>query len=176
MPNWCSNILTVSGPTFYVDRFIDKAKSKAEDDPSPLSLESLLPVPANKQDDWYNWCTANWGTKWDVDAIITAEYVNGDRKSVTYRFDSAWSPPVELISSIVDDFVNLYFRLAYAEGGMGFIGVAEGDAVDGFMDWCEDCHDYKDFAYRAESIGFDGYIESYKDYVAWEAEQSKEGV
>jgi hypothetical protein len=49
---------------------------------------------------------------------------------------------------------------------MGFIGEAEGDIETGFAEWTEDCHDYKDFAYRAESVGFEGKIEQYHQYQA----------
>ena len=159
-----------------VDRFIEKAKSKNDgrlnaSKDSDLSLDALMPIPADKTDDWYNWCISHWGTKWDVDAKIMEEIVKDDHKLVTYSFSSAWSPPVDLIASIVDDFVNLHFRLAYAEGGMGFVGIAEGDATDGFMDSCESTDDWRDFCYRAAYVGFEYYLEVYDD---WEANVAAE--
>jgi hypothetical protein len=174
MPNWCENRLTVSGPTYYVDRFMQKAKGEdngreKDYEDSDLSLDALMPLPDSEKDNWYDWRIKHWGTKWDVKARIVEEVVNGDNKSVTYFFDSAWSPPVDLIASIVDDFVNLRFRLAYAEGGMGFVGIAEGDATDGFMDSCESTDDWRDFCYRAAYVGFEYYLDSYKD---WEAEMA----
>lgn len=179
MPNWCENILTVSGPTYYVDRFVKKAKGEdngreKDHEDSDLSLDALMPLPADKKDDWYDWRITNWGTKWDVNAKIVEEIVKGDQKLVTYSFDSAWSPPVDLISSIVDDFVNLHFRLAYAEGGMGFVGIAEGDATDGFMDACESTDDWRDFCYRAAYVGFEYYLDVYANYEADMAAQEQE--
>ena len=175
MPNWCQNILTVSGPVEDVDRFMEAVKSPVDN--TDLSLGRLMPIPDDQQDNWYKWCIHNWGTKWDVDAVVVSETITandkipyGTRKSVTYRFSSAWSPPVELFSTLIDNgdskCNNLYFHLAYAEGGMGFIGVAEGNIEEGFSDWCDECHDWKDWAYRAESIGFEGEIASYLDYVS----------
>lgn len=174
MPNWCQNILTISGPTEDVNRFIEAAKSPVDN--TDLSLGRLMPIPEDQENNWYDWCISNWGTKWDVDAVITHDHIYADkhipygtRKSVTYRFSSAWSPPVELFSTLInrDDsiFENLYVHLAYAESGMCFVGVAEGDAETGFDDWCDECDSWKDWAYRAESIGFDGEIESYREYV-----------
>lgn len=174
MPNWCQNILTISGPVEDVDRFMETAKSPVDN--TDLSFGMLMPIPDEQQDNWYNWCITNWGTKWDVDAVITDETITasdnipyGTRKSVTYRFSSAWSPPIELFSTLLNgehpDYENLYVRLTYAESGMGFVGVAEGDVETGFGDWCDDCHDWKDWAYRAESLGFEGEIESYREYM-----------
>lgn len=166
MPNWCANILTVSGPVEDVERFMNMAKPDGEE--YDLSLNALMPIPDEQKDNWYNWCITNWGTKWDVDAKITSVVENDDNKTVVYRFDSAWSPPVELFSAVLnagnEEYDNLYFHLAYAESGMGFIGVAEGDVEEGFSDWCDECYDWKDWAYRAESLGFVGEIASYHEY------------
>jgi hypothetical protein len=168
MPNWCENILTVSGPVEDVDRFMKAAK--VEGDEYDLSLNALCPIPDDEQANWYNWCVRHWGTKWDVDSKITYITENDGVKTVTYTFDSAWSPPIELFSDAINGgdslFDNLYVHLAYAESGMGFIGEAEGDIETGFAEWTEECHDYKDFAYRAESVGFEGKIEQYHQYQA----------
>lgn len=179
MPNWCQNILTVSGPVEDVERFIESAKSPVDN--TDLSFGRLMPIPDDQQDNWYKWCITNWGTKWDVDAVIRdkIEYEVGDTThlAVTYVFSSAWSPPVELFSTLLnngyDEYDNLYFHLAYAESGMGFIGVAEGSIEEGFSDWCDDCYDWKDWAYRAESLGFVGEIASYHEY---HNENQNEGV
>ena len=54
------------------------------------------------------------------------------------RRDSAWSPPIEWLRKVARDYPNLFFRLRYAEEGVGFMGVAT--AEDGEMvDECVDC-------------------------------------
>lgn len=177
MPNYCANILTVSGPVKDVDRFIEMAKGEDH----ALSLDALYPIPDDKRsDDWYDWCVSHWGTKWDLWDVEVTTHVNGDSKSVVYRFDSAWSPPDRVFDHALNGgepgYENLYFHLAFAESGMGFIGVGEGSVEDGFAVWDDECHDSKDFAYRAEAIGFVGQIESYEEWLAWEAEQTEEQV
>ena len=68
MPNWCENTLTVTGEENEVQLFKDLAKPKDQKMDSELSFESLYPI-ADKND-WYHWCIAHWGTKWDVEATL----------------------------------------------------------------------------------------------------------
>jgi Ferredoxin-like domain in Api92-like protein len=90
-----------------------------------------IPVPAEELErfqqeygakDWYEWSSANWGTKWDVTVVRDPAR---DRLS----FDSAWSPPREFVERLSLLFPGVRFVLAYAEGGMGFFGVEE--IIDG---------------------------------------------
>lgn len=78
--------------------------------------------------DWYDWCVANWGTKWG------AYDVDYDGKACI-RFDSAWSPPIPAIRTISEMFPTATFELAFAEGGSCFYGsqtIQNGVVVDGF--------------------------------------------
>jgi len=89
--------------------------------------------------DWYEWQIANWGTKWAPSDIFVDRYSD---TSVMMRFDSAWSPPTELIKKLSSIYTNLAFILSFEEGGMGFLGVesyckgetiwAEGGDWDGY--------------------------------------------
>ena len=78
---------------------------------------------------WYNWCCANWGVKWDIGGT-------GDRhgdEHASYYFDSAWSPPIEAFVKISQDFPGLSFDLEYFEPGMAFCGrvtIENGSVVD----------------------------------------------
>lgn len=78
MPNWCENILVITGPKKEIDNFLEKAQSLSED--RYISLERLLPVPeefkkdrekpvdglSTMSDEEYDWRVKNWGTKWDL--------------------------------------------------------------------------------------------------------------
>jgi hypothetical protein len=41
------------------------------------------------KDNWYDWCSQHWGTKWDIsDPIIddeSSEYYNGEDRRFSYR-------------------------------------------------------------------------------------------
>ena len=80
--------------------------------------------------DWFNqggfeWCIANWGTKWGICGPsmleLTDEEILG-KKCLEYNFDSAWSPPIPIIKKMGEMFPNLTFGLDYDESGMGFKG------------------------------------------------------
>jgi hypothetical protein len=176
MPNWCQNILIVRGDADKVQRFAEAVKT--ED--SPLSLATLYPLPDNvkrgeviyangkaiptmSEDEW-DWYVKHWGTKWDVQDCRVAN--NDD--IVTYYFDSAWSPPVEWLEHVVmnnpDLMDGLMFSLAYAEAGMGYVGIAMGDSNVGI--YPDDANQLEgiEFAEAAEDVGFEGYVAMYEEY------------
>jgi hypothetical protein len=71
---------------------------------------------------WYEWTIKHWGTKWDAsDPEIELE----GKQTIGYRFETAWSPPIEWLQHAQTKFPKLNFRLEYREPGMGFEGVAE---------------------------------------------------
>ena len=115
MPNWCFNELKIDTEEPKVlERF--KRKAKAKD--TALSLNKLHPEP--KGVDWYEWRLQNWGTKWDVEAMLE-DY---SEDYLLYTFDSAWSPPVEWLEYVAKQYPQLQFRLKFDESGVGFFGVA----------------------------------------------------
>ena len=126
MPNWCYNTLKIKGDEKELLRFKKKAKGSATDK-TELSLEKLLPKPPNLP--WDQWTQKNWGTKWDVHANIEEE----NEYELVYDFDSAWSPPLEGITTISKDFPKLIFIMTYEEEGCCFQGLARienGDIED----------------------------------------------
>ncbi len=86
---------------------------------------------------WYSWCIANWGTKWDVsesrlhsedlmpDLVQLASGEEEPDGSVEFRFETAWGPPTAAFETVSLDFPELEFTLDYQEPGMGFAGTAK---------------------------------------------------
>jgi hypothetical protein len=113
MPNWCDNLVTL--------RHSDKTKIDALEQElskeDPRVFNSLRPIPADKEEDWYDWNVNNWGTKWDASVHDWGR--DGDNE-IWISFDSAWSPPTTLYEFLLDSDwdVSAY----YHEGGMGFCG------------------------------------------------------
>lgn len=144
MPNWCSNVLTLKheDPAMLARarRGFLAGKLLAEFLPCPEELldeGSTAHAPGDagqKYDDlrnrlrekygfasWYDWQVSNWGTKWDVgaDGAQEDDYpIDGD--TITFHFDSAWSPPVEAMSAFEEE--GFVVHLSYHEPGIGFCG------------------------------------------------------
>lgn len=117
MPNWCANKLEVSSPDAQV---IEAFREQANAEGSALSLNNFLATPQRLLDtvsgsppqdqserreydhvranniaeygepSCYEWNNRNWGTKWDVDAVLS----ESRQHFLEYVFDSAWAPPI----------------------------------------------------------------------------------
>lgn len=73
-------------------------------------------------DNWYEWCVANWGTKWNCNTSNTGIDTNEDTV-LEFSFDSAWSPPIKWLAKVVTDFPTLKFKMHYIEPGDDFCGM-----------------------------------------------------
>ena len=120
MPNWCENILTVSGPTNIVNKFFEDNKSTEEgtDEVINLSFEKLIPTQDNNN--WYQEHCDNWGTKWDA---CDVELSRCDTE-LHYSFNTAWGPPESWLKTVglIHEYHDLEFVLEYLEPGCDFQG------------------------------------------------------
>lgn len=141
MPNWCDNTLEVSHEdpkmitrlkeAFIAGRLCDEfipipaelRETTAPNRDEAKVVESLIEKYGAA--DWYDFCVNNWGTKWDVGGEYC--YIDGDDKSVSMSFESAWSPPTGLYVKLEELGFNV--RAMYYEPGMAFAGIYE-DAYD----------------------------------------------
>lgn len=132
MPNWCNNTLKIRGDEKQIARLAKKIKPKTflssfiplpkelEGTTSPSKKKNLNLILKYKYDNWYDWQTNNWGTKWDIE-LETDEQ---NEYELIYSFDSAWTPPIKGIEKISAMFPKLTFWLEYEEEGCGFKGLA----------------------------------------------------
>jgi hypothetical protein len=140
MPNWCENVVTFTGPREKLDALI-KGAGKGE------LLNAIRPMPESVfrgnvgtaereehgRNNWYDWSVEHWGTKWDVKDVD----IDDEGESVAFRFDSAWSPPVEAYRYAEDQ--GLAVDAKYCETGFYFIGrYGAGVEVSSQIDECED--------------------------------------
>lgn len=147
MPNWCRNILTITGPKDSVASLVSAIKGpdafvSAKDAAKilPLSFHSLVPVPKNilkytfggekeRQEgtylpiSGYDWCVYHWGTKWNAHDT-QVDYDAGSGRAA-YIFETAWSPPTTFIRKIAKDYPELTFFLEYEEDGCDYKGAIE---------------------------------------------------
>ena len=131
MPNHVSQDLWVSGPTEDIKHFIEFAQETEENGAVLLlSANKFIPYPKNfagiagYNAGGYEWCIANWGTKWGIyncKCRLPKKY--GKIKStVFYTFNSAWSPADRIINAMSKQYPSLTFKLKYYERGMQFKG------------------------------------------------------
>lgn len=125
-PQFCFNALVPTPPEVLEIGFDGHGKIP------PIDLEKFYRGTYSGPLDGYHWNCLNWGTKWDVygdgitsESIIWSENENGS-DSITFGFDTAWSPPVGWFQAAVEQFPSLDFAMHYEEPGCYFAGVLYG--------------------------------------------------
>jgi hypothetical protein len=74
-------------------------------------------------DEWYEWNCRNWGTKWEIgdkatlDLEVMGELSFDDKPvenslELVYSMDSAWSPPVEALNSLAEQYPTIKISLS----------------------------------------------------------------
>lgn len=145
MPNWNSNILTLThSDRKMISRAVKSAKDNAlfnEFVPIPQALsdtiegsygDAIEQVRLNDlrennrrtygYSSWYDFAISEWGCKWDIsngsDDYKIKKVANG--YSVTLYFDTAWSPPINFYDKLVE--LEFEVNAMYYEPGVGFCG------------------------------------------------------
>ena len=63
---------------------------------------------------WYEFQTREWGTKWDASDIDVDE-LEENSTGVSYRFQTAWSPPMPVFHAMVKQHPELTFEVEWEE-------------------------------------------------------------
>ncbi len=155
MPNWCNNTVEIYHPDpAKLKEFVDAVNEgkmcnyicpvpedlqivagRVGDDTDPAQIDLEAKEKSNLAKygvaNWYDFCVANWGTKWDVDPYDKVMLTEGQKNDITIGFDSAWSPPIGIYEKMVDQGFSV--RAYYYEPGMNFAGIWW-DGDDDFYD------------------------------------------
>ena len=193
MPNWCNNSITLR----HADpEMIDRAYNALQ---QGQLLQTFVPCPEELLDpetttwsrgpeqeardekkralvtkygfeSWYDWCVANWGTKWDVGGgDCFAEKT--DSNTLEASFDSAWAPPTNAYAQLCE--LGFDVTAYYNEPGMCFCGKFTGD---------KNGHDDNYYEYNGETsstvreaIGeeLDDFFNISEDMESWEEENEE---
>ena len=140
MPNWCGNILTVTGDPEKVTEFVEQMKGvEFDEDGTPkgevaLDFEAVMPMPRvlkgrkSPSDDgsitWYDWQTEHWGVKW---GSCNSHIDSQEDGKVVYRYDTPWGPAINWIETLISYYPWLSFLAEWEECGMGFAGETAGE-------------------------------------------------
>lgn len=154
MPNWCSNHITVRGTDPAEIQRLADAFSRGEFCDAVVPVPEILKNPetttnygdpekqaaadriraeavaATGYQSWYDFCTSNWGTKWDIGEEGAGE-ISVDGLEFSGGFESAWAPPMGVAEALVQQGFNVV--LYYYEPGMAFVGKYE--------DGCDECYE-----------------------------------
>lgn len=148
MPNWCENVATFTGPREKLDELVEAAGNNALLNAIRPMPEDVFRGPVGSEErekygdrNWYDWSIAHWGTKWDVSDCSVAD----DDQSVTFYFQSAWSPPIEAYAYAEEQ--GLGVKAMYCEPGCNFLGRYDEDGEN--TTTFDDCNDDELRAYFA---------------------------
>ena len=121
---------------------------------------------AKTQKDWYSWNNSNWGTKWDVAVRDGDEYPNtelleykseGDDNWVIYKYETAWSPAVTILTKLSNLVPNCLLTLEYEEetGWGGELEIVRGEVKE-ILDYenrCYACQSFDTLSYCEDDCG-----------------------
>lgn len=80
--------------------------------------------------DWYGWCNANWGTKWNALSLDVVEEAPG---RLHFTFETAWSAPQPIFERMAAEFPEITFLLVGFEDMWGFAYRGEYKAGSGTL-------------------------------------------
>lgn len=131
MPNWCGNSVTLrhenpemikrAVDAFAAGRFCQEFNpipAELKDTQSPNGVNAADLIEKTGYADWYDFCTNEWGTKWDFGSGDGINEVQTN-ECVLY-FDSAWSPPIGIYETLIGEGFEVYAD--FHEPGMCFVG------------------------------------------------------
>jgi|TARA_R110000787_G_scaffold150692_5_gene264617 hypothetical protein len=132
MPNWTRNIMHVDGDVKEVKKFLKHMGKQ-------MDFQKVLPMPEDCFTDnlgdkerkmcedqgipnWYDWSIENWGTKWNANNVEGDVEVDKYGKKaqflhLTYRFETAWDTPREVIRALFKQWPELEFDGGYIHEG-----------------------------------------------------------
>lgn len=72
-------------------------------------------------DNWYDWTTSKWGTKWGSYEVskVEGDDINGE-KTVTYYFQTAWSAGINATIALAELYPDLEINHKWADEDAGY--------------------------------------------------------
>jgi len=126
MPNWCENIIKITGEESKMKALVEKFKElETNDQPVMGFLLGTEDRPADfDQGGWYGYQIKKFGTKWDFRYNEDLDMEQCDTNIIYFRILTAWSPPCEFLKSLCEKY-GVKAKIHYHEPGMGFAGTEE---------------------------------------------------
>ena len=152
MPNWAYNNVTFAhADKAMIDRIENSVKTGilqelipcpqelvdtvsgffGRDTPEQAALEAQQATNKAKYgyETWYDYCTEEWGTKWD---LCDVKVISRTDNSINIYFETAWSPPIQAFEKLLD--LGFSVRALYNEEQNIWAGIWE-NGVDTFYQY-----------------------------------------
>ncbi len=154
-----------SNPVFAFHNIYNHIQDGVSDEEYLKQPDHTVPIAEAmmfKGNHWYDWNVRNWGTKWDVavrhgDDYPDTELMEESETSLAYRFNTAWSPPVEIITKLSQQYPSLEIDLSFEEetGWGGSINFNNGIAneEESYSSKCRDCDSVDTLEYCDNDCG-----------------------
>lgn len=125
MPNHVTNTITYDGDRKQIAEMLEAIK-KDELGIGTVDFNKIIPMPDDiyrgdlgpkerelyGDKNWYDWCRANWGTKWNAYGYEEDfDYSPTD----SLWFQTAWSAPHPILQKLSDMFPEIEFRHQWAD-------------------------------------------------------------
>lgn len=78
------------------------------DDPIDNAYRMIKCFAETGHKGWYDWSSANWGTKWNAYSSVTDP--EGEADSCRIKFDTAWAPPLPVLKRLAELEPTLAFN------------------------------------------------------------------
>lgn len=134
MPNHCHNDLYIDGPKEQVAALLALIGADAE--VPAFDFNKVIPMPSQFEGHdgfnagGYEWCIANWGTKWGAYNVARRDY-----GGACVTFQTAWGPSKQVVLALHKLFPLCNLHLEFFERGMEFTGGMSALSED---EWYED--------------------------------------
>ena len=119
--------------------YIDHTSKKRIDDMETIfsndyPFDKIIPMPddiirgnltmeqreLSKGRNWYDWCVANWNTKWDAYNVIVHRLSD---TSLYVTMETAWSPPIPIFQKLLE--LGFEVSAYYLDEGYNYVGQFE---------------------------------------------------
>lgn len=94
------------------------------DDPIDNAYRMIKCFAETGHKGWYDWSSANWGTKWNAYSSVTDP--EGEADSCRIKFDTAWSPPRPVLIELAKREPALTFDYVAFDEGWNFYATGTG--------------------------------------------------
>lgn len=165
---WKEQILTNPVFSFWNIKAPTDLNAYYGDNTEKLDLENFFETFNNafaKDNSWYYWNVRNWGCKWDVAVgdegeYATTEFEEKGENWISFKFNTPWSPPIQVITELSKQYPTLDFTLIYEEeqGWGGELNLVNGEEQYHNEYDIPECHaNYveRDVAHNCLCDGFD---------------------